>query len=256
MRTDVLDLHSFYASALGATARRFIAGRLLEAWRDRARLRIAGFGHAEPYLEMLDGADARIGLSPAGQGVARWPAEGPSAAALVADHHWPLPDASIDRLLIVHGLEEASKPRQLLREAWRVLADDGRLIVIAAHRRGPWSMVETTPFAAGRPYLRGQIDRLLTDAAFRPESWTSALYFPPIRARFMVRAARAWERAGGRLWPWFGGVIMVEAHKDFAQPVAIPLKTHRGLAHSARPSAAAAGGLGARVARGAPPRGL
>ena len=219
MRTDILDLHDFYETALGRTARGFVAARIEEAWRDHARLRLAGFGHAEPYLGFFDMAERVAAIAPGEQGVVRWPAGGPNRALLAGDQ-WPLPDASIDRLLVVHGLEEADDPRRLMREFWRVLASDGRLIIVAAHRRGIWSMIDTTPFAHGRPYLRRQLERLLQQSMFRPLAWSSALYFPPIGARFLLRAARAWERVGARIWPALGGVILVEAAKDMAQPVA------------------------------------
>jgi SAM-dependent methyltransferase len=241
MRTDILDLHDFYASPLGRAAAGFVDARLKEAWSDHKGLRIVGFGHAEPYLGGFDAAERVIALAPAGQGVIRWPplvdgaddAPG-NRAALVADYHWPLPDSSIDRLLIIHGLEEAGDPRRLVREAWRVLTNDGRLIIVAAHRRGLWSVVETTPFAAGRPYLRRQLQRLMTEAMFTPERWSASLFFPPIGSSVLLRAANAWERAGSRLWPVLGGVLMVEATKNLAQPIARPLRAVRAL--RARPA--------------------
>ncbi|MEO1014048.1 MAG: methyltransferase domain-containing protein [Pseudomonadota bacterium] len=221
MRTDILDVYRFYASPLGATAAGFVRDQLAAAWADHARARIAGFGYAEPYLGAFPDAERIVALAPEAQGVAHWPQGEKNRAALVADHHWPLPDASVDRLLIVHGLEEASKPMRLMREAWRVLADDGRMVVVVGHRRGAWAMVETTPFAAGRPYLRGQLVRLLNEAMFEPSHFASALYFPPFGARFLLRSASAWEAAGGRLWPWLGGVLMVEARKRIAQGAAV-----------------------------------
>ncbi len=221
MRTDILDFHEFYHTALGAATQSFIAGRLTEAWGDGDRLRIAGFGYANPYLELFANAERRLALSPGGQGVIRWPFDGRNCASLVAEHYWPLPDASLDRILIVHGLEEAPDPKKLLREVWRVLADDGRVIIIASHRRGLWSMIETTPFAAGRPYLKRQLNKLLEGAMFRADRWSSALYFPPLRTKFLLRAASAWERAGARVWPGLGGVVMVEAEKNLMAPVGL-----------------------------------
>lgn len=220
MRTDILDLHDFYEAPLGRTARGYVAARIEEAWRDHDRLRIAGFGHAEPYLGYFEQAERVIAVAPGDQGVLRWP-DGGANRALLAGAALPLPDASIDRLLVVHGLEEADDPRRLMREFWRVLATDGRLIIVVAHRRGLWSMIDTTPFAHGRPYLKGQLEGLLQQSMFRPLAWSSALYFPPIGARFLLRAARAWERAGARLWSGLGGVILVEAAKDMAQPVPV-----------------------------------
>lgn len=236
MRTDILDLHDFYQSPLGGAARAFVAGRIEEAWRDHARLRIAGFGHAEPYLAIFREAERTIAVAPAAQGVIRWPAGAKNAATLAGEHQWPLPDASIDRLLVVHGLEESDDPARLMREVWRVLTSDGRVIVVVAHRRGLWSMIDTTPFAAGRPYLKRQLERLLQQSMFRPIAWSGALYFPPLGVRFLLRAARAWERAGAQLWPAFGGVLMVEAAKDMVQPVARAVAARAGAPVVARPA--------------------
>ena len=55
---------------------------------------------------------------------------------------------------------------------------------------------------------------------FESRYWNGALHFPPFGARFLLRAAPAWERAGAKLWPGFAGVILVEATKSLATPVA------------------------------------
>lgn len=220
MRTDILDLHEFYESPLGLAARGFIAERLGEAWRDHARQRIAGFGHAEPFLSLFPDAERTIAVAPGAQGVIHWPPEEKNRATLAGENQWPFPDASIDRLLVVHGLEESDDPARLMREIWRVLTTDGRVILVVAHRRGLWSIIETTPFAHGRPYLKRQLERLLQQSMFRPLAWSGALYFPPLGARFLLRASRAWERAGAQLWSGLSGVLMVEAAKDMMQPVA------------------------------------
>lgn len=220
MRTDILDLHAFYASPLGTLARNFIAARIDERLRQNGRERVAGFGHAEPFLENIPDKERVIALAPGTQGVVHWPQGKSNAATLVENARWPLPDASIDCLLVVHGLEEASDPRRFMREAWRVLADTGRIIIVTSHRRGIWSAVETTPFAAGRPYLKRQLQRLLGETMFEARYWNSALNFPPFERRYLLRAAPALERAGARLWPGLAGVLLVEATKSMAVPVA------------------------------------
>ena len=221
MRTDILELHEFYRSPLGGAARDFISAGLTEAWGDDARLSMAGFGFATPYLDLFPNAVRRLALSPGSQGVMRWPPDQKNTASLVGEGRWPLPDASIDRLLVVHGLEESTDPRTLMREIWRVLVDDGRVIIVVAHRRGLWSMIDTTPFAAGRPYLKSRLNSLLRESMFRAVAWSAALYFPPFGGRFMLRASRAWERAGARVWPGLGGVLMVEAAKEMMAPAGL-----------------------------------
>jgi SAM-dependent methyltransferase len=254
MRTDILDLHAFYDRPLGARVREALLGQIRERWGDGRALRIAGFGYAAPYLESFSAAERVFALAPAGQGVMRWPGEGRNRAALAEECRWPLPDAGIDRLLIVHGLEETPDPKRLMREAWRVLANDGRLIVVAAHRRGLWSIFETTPFAHGRPWLRRQLFALLSQSLFRPLEWTGALYFPPIDSRALLRVANAWERAGARLWPFLGGALMIEAGKELAAPVGL-VQRAGAFAHRPQYARPAAAGMKAKAARAAAPTG-
>ena len=210
MRTDVLEHYDFYKSPLGAMARGFITARLGEAWGDARGLRVAGFGYANPYLKLFTAAERRISMAPDGQGVIRWPSGArENCACLVREARWPLPDASLDRILIVHGLEETPVPQKLLREVWRVLSDDGRVIIVVSHRRGLWSIFGATPFSAGRPFTRRQLNDLLAQSLFRPEHSSASLFFPPVNARFLLRAAGNWERAGARVCPGLGGVLLV-----------------------------------------------
>lgn len=240
MRTDILDLYDFYRTPIGELARGFVGSLIEQAWGDCARLRIAGFGHAEPFLEAFNSAERLVAAAPAAQGVAPWPQGASNRATLCEEGRWPFADASLDRILVAHGLEESENPQRLMREIWRVLAPDGRVVIIAAHRRGLWSMIDTTPFAHGRPFLKRQLERLLADATFRPVYWASALYFPPVSWRPMLRAARAWERAGAELWPAFGGVLLVEAEKDMLSPIglAAPARARLGAPAVARPALA------------------
>ena len=224
MRTDILDLHRFYESRLGKTAAAFTSARITEAWGETKHLRVAGFGFTSPYLNALPSAERRLNLAPASQGVIRWPQAdavnpAPNSAALISEAAWPLADASVDRLIVAHGLEEASDPRRLMREIWRVLAPDGKVIIVASHRRGLWSMLDTSPFAAGRPFSRRQLKALLEEATFTVLRSSGALFFPPINSPFLLRAARSWERAGARVWSGFSGVLLIEASKELGAPI-------------------------------------
>ena len=123
MPLDVNDLVAFYASPLGDVTRRLI-GRVLRArWEDCRGLSILGLGFAGPLLDRFrDQAQRTLAFMPAEVGVARWPAQGRAAAALVELDMLPLPDASIDRALVVHGLETAEYPAACWRKSgacWR-----------------------------------------------------------------------------------------------------------------------------------------
>ena len=128
--------------------------------------------------------------------------------------HLPFPDLVFDRILIIHGVEPVDQDARLLREVWRVLKDDGRILVVAPNRTGLWAHADSTPFGQGRPYSRLQLQRLLATAMFRPEAQDSALFTPPNRSRGVMRTASAWEAVGHAMLPDFAGVIIMEAVKD------------------------------------------
>jgi len=220
MHIDVAVLRDFYASPLGQVVRRLIAGRIRARWSNVTSGTMIGLGYAVPYLGAFRGEARRIGaLMPGPQGALVWPREGLKQSVLIDEEALPLPDNSVDRLLVVHGLEMSGRVRPVLREMWRVLAPEGRLMMIVPNRRGLWARTDRTPFGFGRPYSRGQIEVMLKDAMFAPMEWGEALYVPPFRRDTLLRSAVAWERMGARLTPGFAGVIIVEASKQVVAPI-------------------------------------
>ena len=215
MWLDVIDLRDFYASPLGRVARRMIRERIRDSWPDVTGQTIVGVGFATPYLgQYRQEARRVIAAMPAPQGVIHWPVEGPGETMLCEEAELPLPDLSVDRLIMVHAIECAEQVRPLMREVWRVLAGNGRLLVIAPNRRGIWARLDRTPFGFGSPYTNSQLSGLLRDTMFAPVSRAGALYVPPARSRMIQSSARAWENVGVRWFKGFGGVVMVEASKQ------------------------------------------
>ena len=222
MPLDVNDLVAFYSSPLGDVARRLIGRVLRQRWDNCRRLSILGVGFAGPLLERFrDEAQRALAFMPAEIGVAPWPGQGRCSSALVSLDMLPLPDASIDRALIVHGLETAEHPSAVLEEVWRVLAPEGRALLVAPSRRGVWARVDGTPFGQGLPYSKGQLRELLREALFSPVFWGEALYAPPFRRQFFLNSATAIERIGAALGLPFAGVHIVEATKQLYRPVGV-----------------------------------
>lgn len=254
MHTDVLELRDFYASPLGTVVRRLLTRRIRAHWRSVQGAQLMGLGFAAPYIGQFRGEAARLGaLMPAGQGAVTWPSSGNGHTVMVEEAMMPLPDASIDLLLGVHCLEVSERTGPLLREMWRVLTPEGRLLLIVPNRRGVWARFDTTPFGQGRPYSRGQLERLLNDALFTPIEWTAALYMLPFDRQWLVRWATMFERFGGRLWPGFAGVIIVEARKELmgALPKGAPVRRAERLATARSPLKRL--GIGHRHVRTGPP---
>jgi SAM-dependent methyltransferase len=225
MQLDVGDLREFYATPLGQAVRRLLAHRIRARWRGLNGATLIGLGYAAPYLGAFRGEARRIGaLMPEAQGAIVWPRDAPVMSALVEEDHLPLSDGSVDRLLAIHCLETAERVRPLLREMWRVLAPEGRMILVVPNRRGVWARLDKTPFGQGRPYSRAQLEALLLEALFSPSDGGGGLWVPPIDMRFLLRSATAWERVGAATSPAFCGVIIVEARKELMAPIGKPAK--------------------------------
>ncbi len=220
MEIDVVDLRDFYQTPLGLTVRRIVGGEVRARWRGLRGGMVCGLGYGVPYLgPFRQDANCIAALMPETQGALIWPAAGPLLSVLVEDRQLPLPDNSVDRLLLVHSLEATDRPTTLLREVWRVLVPEGRLMIVVPNRRSVWTRIDATPFGHGRPYSRSQLERLLLDSLFTPVSWGTALHMPPVNHRMVLKSANVWERVGGRLWPGFGGVLVVEARKEVMAPI-------------------------------------
>jgi len=134
--------------------------------------------------------------------------------ALVDECAMPLPEAAIDRIILVHALEMCDDAAALLREVWRVLAPSGRVIAVIPSRGGVWARSDNTPFGHGRPYSRSQITDLLRQTWFTPTAWGEALFMPPYAGAWALKSALIWERLGASLSLPFAGVHIVEATKQ------------------------------------------
>ena len=222
MPLDVVDLRAFYASPLGAVAHRVVSRAVDRFLGPVSGLRVLGLGYATPYLaEARATAERVLAFMPATQGVVNWPARGLSASALSDPTMMPLPDAVVDRMVVVHALEASDSPAELLHEAWRLLTPGGRLIVVVPNRRGVWARRDVTPFGHGQPYSRSQLNRLMRDTLFSPEGWDEVLYAPPVAGWLTIRTAGAWEGLGTGLALPFAGLHVVDATKQLYRPVTV-----------------------------------
>lgn len=222
MRQDVIALQNFYGSPLGKAATETLAGRIASLWgRSLAREQVLGIGFATPLLDRLGGdAELRVAAMPGAQGALSWcPTPKGTSSVLFDEELLPFRDGMFSRIIMMHGLEETTAPAALLREIWRVLAPEGKFIVIAANRLGLWARAESTPFGHGRPWTRGQLTRLLDDTLFQTTAWTHGLHMPPTGWGPVLALHEGWEKAGETVSRVMGGVVLVEAVKRlYAEP--------------------------------------
>jgi SAM-dependent methyltransferase len=209
VRPDAEELNRFYTSRTGGQVLESLLPSLAKAIRCDPQSRLLALGFGAPWLDALPpAAGLRVNACPALQGYLPWPQDGRGRTAQVDEKRLPFVDALFDQCLLVHVLEYADPARLLLRELWRVLAPGGDLFLIVPHRASLHMLMETTPFANGRPFGSGQLRRLLQDSMFAPEHLASALSLPgPLAGgladRLLLRAS-----------PLHGGVHLLRARKQ------------------------------------------
>jgi len=178
-----------------------------------------GFGYTWPYLAPYEAGTNRLVLAmPEGQGAIAHEGKRGIATVLTHDQALPFSDAAFDRILAIHAIEESETTAATLAELYRVLAPEGRIVIICANRAGMWARAESLPFGAGRPYSRRQLKVALRRAKFTPTVGSNALYIPPVRFFAKPKLLRGAERFGETVWPGFSGLVLVEAIKRLYAP--------------------------------------
>ena len=232
MAYGVYDMRDYYRTRNGRLTRRMIGDPMRDFWQDAGGLRLTGYGYPLPYLAPFDAQGARVNaLIPRSLGVHGWPEDGPGRVAITEDGEWPLETESADRILMIHALEHADDPAALMREAWRVLKSNGRLLLVVPNRMGLWARADWTPFAQGRPFTAGQLRGLTEASMLTRERSAYALYVPPFQSFAAMRAAWQFEAIGRIMFPGLAGVFIIELGKKiyagtpvrtFRQPALLP----------------------------------
>lgn len=220
MHLDVSELSAFYLTPLGRIARQIVSAQVRSIWPSVSAERLVGLGHATPYLRpYLGEAERVIALMPAAEGVLHWPPEGPNLTCLTYEDRLPLPDSSVDKLLVIHLLEAAKEPYEVLRDVWRVLVPTGRVLAIVPYRSGAWARADHTPMGLGRPFSQFQLGQVLESAWLEPVATRRFLYVPPTHRRIVLGSANVWERVGRRIMPHFAGMVALEAQKTLTRGI-------------------------------------
>jgi SAM-dependent methyltransferase len=130
----------------------------------------------------------------------------------------PFKSHSIDNLFLLHVLEYADDPHQVLRETERVLAADGKVVLCCFNPISLWGLRRLFSWQ-DRPPWRGQFfsQTRLTDwlalLNFEVVEQHKIIFYPPFKQASWLRRSRFLERWGKRLWPWLGAVSVMVATK-------------------------------------------
>jgi SAM-dependent methyltransferase len=190
MRIHLGKIERFYKSDLGKQAYRAVSS-CLQSLLDSAGTKqktcvasAASFAYM-PQLEEMK----RLALQVFHEQDS-WPIEGKGHYIVADRYHWPYRAEESDFIVMIHDLEFAEEPEQYLREAWRVLKGEGRLIIAFPNRSGKWARYDNTPFGLGYPHTLDQMEKLLAGAHFAIDKIDQCLFHPPANPQSYI----------GRIW--------------------------------------------------------
>ena len=222
MHLDVVELNKFYYNTnLGNITQKLLINQLKKSFFKNNLGNLIGFGYTLPYLNFFNNfSNNCLSLMPAQQGVVHWPEGSLNRSILVEETLWPIKSASIDTIIIAHGVEASENINSLLKQVWRVLAPGGIVIFIVPNRSGFWARSDLTPFGNGRPYSLRQFETLLRKNKLKIESYTSALYGIPSEKNYIIKTMIFWDKFGKKFdLKFLAGALIVSASKQiYAKP--------------------------------------
>ncbi len=241
---DIINLRNFYATGFGESVRSLIADAVLQFWPTTGSDIVLGMGYATPYIEpYMEQSANLVACMPAQQGAIYWPHGGDNLVLIAHESELPFAESSINRVLLIHGMENSEQLSWMINEIWRVLTPNGKLLAIAPNRHSLWSRSSRSPFGYGRPFSISQMRDLLTEQHFTITNTSSALFMPPTRIKFLWRIAEKLEKVGRFvcrfLGGFLGGVVLVEAEKQIYSSIRQPVveaKKYRGAIIGTRPA--------------------
>jgi SAM-dependent methyltransferase len=130
----------------------------------------------------------------------------------------PLRAKSVDNLLIQHVLEFSCDPHQVLREAERVLVDDGSLVICSFNPISLWGLRRLISWHKSPPwhghfFTRTRLKDWLALLNFDVVEIKTTAFCPPLQSAAWLSRFSFLERWGKRFWPIFGGVTIMVAVK-------------------------------------------
>ena len=152
----------------------------------------------------------RFSLSPCGGG---------EHHVLARPEQLPVAGDFIDAVILPHALDFSSDPRQVLREAERVLIPEGKVIITGFNPWSLWGLWRAMPGASRKLPWKGhflsfsQVEDWLSLLGFDVEQAQTLLFRPPWKRAFLMRHSVGMEQWGQRLWPWLAGVYIIVATK-------------------------------------------
>jgi SAM-dependent methyltransferase len=156
---------------------------------------------------------------------------GALASVCAEPERLPIAADSIDALILPHTLDAAQDPRQVLREAERVLIPEGRLVLLGFNPWSLWGVRRLLSLRATPPWNEAfigypRLNDWLSLLGFAVERTEVLMFRPPLSHAGLLDRLAFLDTYGPRFWPMLAGAYAVVAIKRVSTltPVKLPWK--------------------------------
>lgn len=158
------------------------------------------------------------------QAVSHWQPGLPSCSLVCEPEELPFESDSMDVVVLHHVLDFAAQPHQALREAARVLASGGHLVILGFNPLSFWGVRRLLGGARSAPWNGRfipfrRLEDWLTLLDFRVTRTLHDFYRPPLSHPGWLQLLAFLERWGHRLKVPLGAYYVVVAQKRVAAPI-------------------------------------
>lgn len=202
---------------------RDVVGQLLARMAAPYVLQVGYWGAGPPVVERAKAACIVLATS-------WWPRglSGMMPVLVCAPEELAVASESMDVVLLLHALDRSAQPHAVLREADRVLAPQGRLVITTHNPTSLWGIAHALGKKSrhGVPGHRRLLDWLAL-LGYEIETVRGVWFGPPTTLGADSSLARWVERRAARALAPFGAVCVVVAKKRIMRPMMIPLRPKR-----------------------------
>lgn len=204
-------LQNWFETPLGqllADVERQALDHYLDRWSGATLLQVGGFGQGQRVLR----------ANTSRQWLADDQAE--QVDCVLKPEQLPFQSGTMDIVVLVHSLDFSSNPHRVLREAVRVLAPEGFLLVLGFNLASLWGAAHSIPALQqrgapwnGQYFTQRRVRDWLALLDLEMVAAEHHFYRPPLNRGRLQERLLPLEKWAPRLAPWFGGVHLTVARK-------------------------------------------
>lgn len=202
MQQNVEKLHEFYSSQTGKTFAKTIQTSIQKTWQINEHEKTAALGFCSPFSENFKKCENHVDDS----------------VAKMQETELAFRNAELNKILVIHSLENSHYPQLALQEVYRVLEPDGQLLLVVPNKKNSW---KNSPIAGENQYSPRDIQMMLLASKFNIKSVRQAVFYSPKMSKGVAEAVNSVMQS---FLPFFGAVTVFHAEKKIFQNRGRPLK--------------------------------